>query len=200
MRQQLITRALTAVTLFVCIQATAQKDTFITGSFSPIREQVQLNLVFRYDSMEVGGMDSEVAYINQRMKEYEAAHPGKKMEWLAEWKEFKQAGEEVFAETVNNRLTKKHMMTVANGLKNAEYTLLIRFTSFDIGSSEGIVAARGLAAIDVELSRSSDPDNPVGTFSTYGMAESISARERFIGIYQNAAYRVGKVLIKAYRR
>ena len=195
MRSTIIVSIIMLCLGFASWQAMAQKELPMTGDFSIMQSQKQINVVFRYDKMKIGEFPDEEDYIKHRMKEYETKKAGKGAEWLREWKEIRVNAENSFVKGMNKKLKKLGIYFCLEN-ETASYTLILEANSLEIGWSGGFVSAAAVMRWNISLCKTDDLTHPVASIETFGVGDAESVKKRLASTYLSTAYRFAKILRK----
>lgn len=182
------------ITLFVSMQANAQKVKNTSGNADILKSETTVNIEFTYDDISVGKFKNEQEYITTKTEEYNKKEPGKGDSWAISWKNDRQSRfEPKFIE----------LFKINSGmsiLTDAKYTLIFKTLSIEPGYNVGI--KRKNAQIDAEvwivetanktnkLASFTISDVPGGTAFGYDFDTGLRISEAFA----NAGKKLGKSL------
>lgn len=135
--------------------AFAQKTKISTGTFSELKGQTEVNLVFDYSALEcVGGAPfskkpkPEAEWLEEMKNKKNEKEAGTGDDWVKRWNTAKTAAFEPNFEIKMSEEWKG--TTVKRGLDNAKYTIVIKVLYTDPGFSIGVSSSD--AWLDAEIS------------------------------------------------
>lgn len=137
-------KTLLSIAVAVCftVGASAQKMKLQEGSFKALAGQKEVNVVYKYDDMNVGTGKREMketAYIERKVKEYNEKEAGRGDDWAKSWvadreNRFQRKFEQLF-----NKGMSKLGTTIDTGREDAKYTLIVHTTMTEPGFSVPMV-------------------------------------------------------------
>jgi hypothetical protein len=122
------------IILFLSVRSYGQEVSLAEGSFKVLASEKTAQLVFTYDSLQVGKYKVESDYVNKKVTEMNKKYPGKGDEWDKEWIAQRK---EKFEPAFTQAFKAASGITVSSP---AKYTLIFHTTYIEQGfSTAGIM-------------------------------------------------------------
>lgn len=134
-----ITLTLASVLLFTLTYA--QKAVLKSGSFSALKGQKELNLVYDYDALKIGTgkkAKAEEDYIKEKVEEYNKKEAGKGDSWKVAFKGDRDRVYHVKFEELLNKGLEKSGIKASRNNSGAKYTLHVKTTRIEPGWNIGV--------------------------------------------------------------
>lgn len=137
-------KTLLTVTMALCfaVGASAQKMKLTEGSFKALSGQKEVNVVYKYDDMNVGTGKREMKeteYVEKKVTEYNEKEAGRGDSWAKSWVADRESRfENKFGQLFNKGMGKLGT-TIGTGRNDAKYTLIVHTTMTEPGFSVPMV-------------------------------------------------------------
>lgn len=142
-----------AVAVLFSTGAMAQKMALKSGSFKALEGQKEVNVVYKYDDMNVGTgkrAKKETDYVTEKVAEYNAKESGRGDNWKASWEADRESRFHRKFEELLNKGMNKSGMKFGRGKDGAKYTLVVHTTMTEPGFSIPMVMTVP-AGIDLKI-------------------------------------------------
>lgn len=130
------------VGVLIATGASAQKMKLTKGSFKALSGQKEVNVVYKYDDMNVGTGKNEMketAYVAKKIKEYNEKEAGRGDSWSKAWVADREGRFQGKFEELFNKGMSKEGMSIGTGRDDAKYTLIVHTTMTEPGFSVPMV-------------------------------------------------------------
>jgi hypothetical protein len=188
----------------------AQKPKQITGDFSKLKGQKEVNLVFDYSNVNVGKIP-EADYIKKKMADADKKVPGDGKRWAAAWQSDKIHKYQVqFKKFLNEGLGKVNLKA-DTGHKSAKYSLMVKVIMIEPGFATGTIGSKeSYLTAEVMLIETSNPGNELASllyqevrnrhYNKYlGSENNFDTGTRVAGVFGTVGELLGKYLQKAVK-
>ncbi len=141
----------------------AQKLKVSKGSFSKLKGQKSVKIIFEYDT-EVGKFKNEADYVKKKTKEYNEKEAGRGDKWAKAWVADRKARfEPKFKELFNEHIGEHFKLTQSS--EETEYTLIFKTTFTEPGFNIGIAKKDALINGELILVKSDNLDKKLATLT-----------------------------------
>lgn len=151
--------------------ANAQKMKLTKGSFKALSGQSEINVVYKYDDMNVGTgkrATKETEYVENKVKEYNEKEKGRGDRWAKSWVADRESRFQGKFESLFNKGSKKEGMSIVPGKDDAKFTLTVHTTMTEPGFSVPMVMTVP-AGVDLKISLSeTGSDKVLGEMTLIG--------------------------------
>ena len=137
-------KTLLTVTMALCfaVGASAQKMKLTEGSFKALSGQKEVNVVYKYDDMNVGTGKREMKetdYVEKKVAEYNEKEAGRGDDWAKSWVADRESRFQRKFEQLFNKGMSKLGTSIATDRDDAKYTLIVHTTMTEPGFSVPMV-------------------------------------------------------------
>lgn len=151
--------------------ANAQKMKLTKGSFKALSGQKEINVVYKYEDMDVGTGKramKETDYVTKKTSEYNEKEAGRGDRWAKSWEADRGSRFQGKFEALFNKGSKKSGMMVVPEKSDAKYTLIVHTTMTEPGFSIPMVMTVP-SAVDLKISLTeSGSDKVLGEMTLLG--------------------------------
>jgi hypothetical protein len=143
-----------SIALCFAVGASAQKMNLKKGSFKALSGQKEVNVVYKYDDMNVGTGNREMketAYVAKKVGEYNEKEAGRGDSWSKAWVADRENRFQGKFEALFNKGMSKLGTNIGTGREDAKYTLIVHTTMTEPGFSIPMVMTVP-AAVNLEIS------------------------------------------------
>ncbi len=149
--KKIITQLSIVAVLLAASPLLAQKMKLESGALSFLKGEKSLNVEYAYDGLTVG-KDSEAAYTEKKVAEYNKKEAGTGDKWLASWKSDRaKRYEPKFEELLNKQFSERKIDLKAGKNPDAKFTMVLKTTLLEPGWNAAIMRQPAEVSTQVEF-------------------------------------------------
>jgi len=169
----------------------SQKIKIKSGDLSSVKGQTSINIEYDYEGMAVGKFESQEAYIEKKMTEYDEKEPGKGQKFKDSWYlAQKERFPNKFEQLMNDGFEKAGIKVSQNNTE-AKYTFIVKTTYTEPGFNVGVMRRPAFTNIVLKIVETSNKDNVVCEISS-----DANPGQDFAGFDYDASYRIAESYAK----
>ncbi len=156
---------LTAACVGTAMGVHAQDTKLKSGSLDFLKGEKTLNIEYTYEDLKVG-KESEAAYTEKRIAEYNTKEPGKGDKWVESWKSDRaKRFEPKFEELLNKQFSQKKKDFHAGKDPNAKYTMVLKTLNLEPGWNAAIMRSPAQVSTEASFYEGADRSHPLAVIT-----------------------------------
>ncbi|MEP6663433.1 MAG: hypothetical protein ABJC04_07180 [Verrucomicrobiota bacterium] len=143
----------------------AQETKLKSGALNFLKGEKTLNVEYAYDGLSVG-KETEQAYTDKKVAEYNGKEAGKGDKWLEGWKSDRaKRFEPKFEELLNKQFFEKKIDFHAGNDPHAKYTMVLKTLNLEPGWNAAILRAPAQISTEASFYEGADRANPLAVMT-----------------------------------